>query len=89
MGVLIDETMGNLLQRNQDLGNQELRGKWATASLKTEFCKPIPSPGNVVVTARLGEVRGRKLKCDAIVEGEGGQVFARGEAIWVQLRGKL
>jgi acyl-coenzyme A thioesterase PaaI-like protein len=91
--TLLDEVMGQVFAANKTHG---LMAKIPvmTGYLNTRFEKPVRTGsverGNVVlVTARLVRSEGRKYWMEGEVSGEGGEVMARGEAVFVMLRGKL
>lgn len=86
IGLMIDEAMGLLLQLNANAGNGIGKGSTVTAWLKVEYLKPVATPSVVVVTARLREVKGRKIYIDAVIEGENRAVLAKGEALWVNAK---
>lgn len=86
IGLVIDETMGMLLEVNALAGNADMGSFVVTAYLKTTFIKPVPTSAVVMVTTQLRERVGRKIYIDATVEDEGGDVLATGEALWIHTK---
>ena len=83
VGLLIDEAMGTLLQMIGKESKGAISKYLVTAYLKTTYIRPIPTPSAIMITAKLGEIEGRKIRVNAVVEGEGGDAMATGEALWV------
>lgn len=92
--TLLDEVMGQVFAANKMHG---LMGGTPvmTGYLNTRFEKPVKTGGEkgdaavVMVTGRMVRNEGRKYWMEGDVQGEGGVVLARAEALFVQLRGKL
>ena len=78
ISLIMDEAMGTMVYLN---------GSGAvTAYLKTTYLRPIPTPSVIVATAKLRENIGRKIFTDVIIEGEGGNIMATGEGLWIRPR---
>jgi acyl dehydratase len=91
--TLLDEVMGQVFACNKKHGLLP-RIPVMTGYLNTRFEKPVRTgsveKGNVVlVRARMVKSEGRKYWMEGQVCGEGGEVMARGEALFVMLREKL
>ena len=83
IACLMDEAMGTLLQLNARASNR-IEQNTFTAYLKTTYLQPIPTPSVIMATARLGEVKGRKIVVNAVIENEKGDTMATGEALFIQ-----
>jgi len=86
IGLIIDEAMGTLLQLNANAGDKAIPKALVTASLKITYLRPIPTPSILMVTAKLGDINGRKIRVDAVIEDDEGNSMATGEALWVHTR---
>ncbi|KAK4987483.1 hypothetical protein LTR50_004615 [Elasticomyces elasticus] len=95
---ILDEAMGILLSLNQerahfravaegkrDGGVPEALGCF-TAELKVVYVRPVRTPGVVVARAWFVRREGRKTWIWAEVRDEGGEVKAKGEALFVEPR---
>ena len=90
VATILDEVMSVLLSANNRWNN--VSGSTVTASLNVSFLKPVWTPQVVLVTARFGEVKGRKLYLEASLEDSEGIVLAKAEALFLKignLSGKL
>ena len=85
ISTIIDDVMGELLTLNRISG--ALRQATVTASLNVRYLKPVRTPGVVVVTARLREVRERKFYIESDVGDGEGVVLAEAEGLWIGLGG--
>ena len=54
-----------------------------TATLNTTFVKPVATPQEILVTARLGLVGGRKYSVTADVKDGDGVVLAKADVLWI------
>lgn len=104
VATIIDESMGIFLSRNQERGafsngvpqdtdnNPGDRAEdWVdimTGELKVKFVRPVKSEQVVRVDVRLAKVEGRKFFVESVVKDEKGTVLARGEGLWIALKGK-
>lgn len=93
IAALIDEAMAVAMMRLRASAaafekNPPGLADIVTASLKVDFVKTLGTPGVVLVRVWVGGRRGRKWVLRAEMAGEGG-VVARGEAVWVEVRGSL
>lgn len=92
IAALFDEAMGVAMMRLRasaaDVKNPAGMADIVTASLKVDFVRMLGTPGEVVVRVWVGEKRGRKWMLRAEMEGVEG-VVARGEAVWVEIKGNL
>ncbi|EFN59955.1 hypothetical protein CHLNCDRAFT_133041 [Chlorella variabilis] len=84
--AMIDETTGGLVFELKKAG--ELGGGPAfTARLEVDYKAPIPASADVVCTARLEKVEGRKCWTVAeVADRPGGTVYAVGRALYVTPR---
>ena len=87
VATIIDEVMGTLLTVNKDLENATIRVATVTAYLNITYLKPIATPQTVLVTAKLGKVKGRKHYIEASVKDGSGTVLAKAEALWLGING--
>jgi acyl-coenzyme A thioesterase PaaI-like protein len=91
--TMLDEVMGQVFAANKTHGLM-VEVPVMTGYLNTRFERPVRTgtveePAVVLVTGRLVRQEGRKYWMEGDVQGEGGVVLARGEALFVMLRGKL
>lgn len=84
--AMIDETTGGLvyeLKKAGELGE----GSAFTARLEVDYKRPMPSNTDVVCTARVEKVEGRKIWTVAeVADRPGGTVYATGRALYVTPR---
>lgn len=84
--AVIDETTGGLvysLKKNGKLGP----GPAFTVHLEVDYKKPIPSGSEIICTARVESVEGRKAWISAeVMDRPGGLVYASGRALYVTPR---
>ncbi|EHA46547.1 hypothetical protein MGG_11096 [Pyricularia oryzae 70-15] len=85
--LLVDEVTGMHIASQRD-PDRPLNKDFRTAYLKTEYLKPIPVPGAVLVRSEIERVDGRKHWVKATIEDGSGQVLARGEVLYVALKEK-
>ncbi|KAJ5450030.1 uncharacterized protein N7458_006479 [Penicillium daleae] len=96
VAALLDEATGLLLALNGHVGDASTReAKNAqpgpvTAYLNTKFLRPVPTPGAILVQARMMEVKeNRKWRVEGqILDGEG-LVLAEAEALYIRPRAKI
>jgi len=58
--------------------------RYVTASLHVDYLRPTPIDSDLVVRARVEEIKGRKIVVSSELTA-GGQLCARGEAVLVQM----
>ncbi|KAG9235266.1 HotDog domain-containing protein [Amylocarpus encephaloides] len=87
IATLMDDVMGTLLTIKKDGDAMPLSGVAVTGTLNVRYLRRIPTPGTVLVVARVQEVRGRKYDMAAEVMGGEGEVFARAESLWIRRKG--
>jgi acyl-coenzyme A thioesterase PaaI-like protein len=69
----------------QPLGSEPLR-VFVTASLHVDYLKPTPAGAELELRARVKEHHGRRIAMTCTLH-VGGQETARGEAVFVEVRG--
>lgn len=96
VATLLDEATGLLLSLNGHVGDASTReAKDAqpgpvTAYLNTRFLQPVVTPGAVLVTARMLEVKeNRKWRIEGVVRDGEGTVLAEAEALYIRPRAKI
>lgn len=92
--TLLDEVMGQVFGANRKVGCMPREQIVMTGCLNTRYERPLHTgtverPAVVLVTARVVRSEGRKHWLEAEATGEGGVVFARADAVFVVLKGKL
>ncbi|KAL4447554.1 hypothetical protein ABPG75_004773 [Micractinium tetrahymenae] len=87
--AMIDETTGGLvyeLKKTGELGE----GSAFTARLEVDYKRPMPSNSDVICTARVEKVEGRKIWTVAeVADRPGGEVYAIGRALYVTPRSQV
>ena len=78
--LVLDQMLGSLASM---VGG---KGAPATATMTVDYVNPIDTPGVVLVRGWAIERSGRKTWVRGTVEGEGGKVFCRGKALFVDPR---
>ncbi|KAI4864543.1 HotDog domain-containing protein [Hypoxylon rubiginosum] len=103
IAALMDESMGAYLYTNDRVYKQKkaegllpVASKgfedlgFATSRMDIRLLKPIRTPQIVVVTSRLAETDGRKVRFSVDVKGKEGKVYATCDGTWVSFaRGRL
>ncbi|OMP82952.1 Thioesterase superfamily member 4 [Diplodia seriata] len=93
IATLLDELTGLLLNVNNDHQNRiSSTGKplsAMTAYLNVSYKKPLPLPGVILGTAKFTSVDGRKFYMRGTLEDGTGQVYAIGEALYIEIRPKV
>ncbi|KAI6350657.1 hypothetical protein MCOR25_010498 [Pyricularia grisea] len=85
--LLVDEITGMHIASQRD-PEQPINKGFRTAYLKTEYLKPIPVPGTVLVRSEIERVEGRKNWIKATIEDGKGQVLVKGEVLYVAVKEK-
>ncbi|KXX77801.1 Acyl-coenzyme A thioesterase THEM4 [Madurella mycetomatis] len=88
--TLLDEVMGQVFAANKS-GGLIREIPIMTGYLNTNFLKPVRTgtkerPRVVMVTARMVRRDGRKFWTEANVEGEDGEVMAKADALFIELK---
>jgi acyl-coenzyme A thioesterase PaaI-like protein len=95
VGTLFDESMGLVLAYNMHRGlinvpDQEFQGEEGaagfavfTGELTTRFLAAIKTPQDVLLTAAVDKVVGRKFFTTASMRDQNGKVLATGRAVWI------
>lgn len=61
-----------------------------TAYLNTKFLRPVPTPGAILVQARMIEVKeDRKWRIEGVIRDGEGVVLAQAEALYIRPRAKI
>jgi acyl-coenzyme A thioesterase PaaI-like protein len=96
VAALLDEATGLLLSLNGHVGDASIReAKDAqpgpvTAYLNTKFLRPVPTPGAILVQARMIEVKeDRKWRIEGVIRDGEGVVLAQAEALYIRPRAKI
>lgn len=96
VATLLDEVTGLLLSLQGHVGDASTReAKDAqpgpvTAYLNTKFIGPVPTPGAILVQARMIEVKeNRKWRIEGQIRDGKGLVLAEAEALYVKPRAKI
>ncbi|KAF2500593.1 hypothetical protein BU16DRAFT_523373 [Lophium mytilinum] len=94
VATLMDEVMGVLLTINMERASSWRRGEPSdlglfTAYIKVNYKRPVPTPNVVLATARFEKKEGKKAWVVGSIEDGMGVVYATGEALFVQPKGKL
>ncbi|CEO58814.1 hypothetical protein PMG11_03516 [Penicillium brasilianum] len=96
VATLLDEVTGLLLSLQGHVGDASAReAKDAqpgpvTAYLNTKFIGPVPTPGAILVQARMIEVKeNRKWRIEGQIRDGKGLVLAEAEALYVKPRAKI
>ena len=86
VATLLDQAMGILMEENMYNGS----GKHVvTAYLNIKYSRPVLTPGVVLVTAAYTKVEPRKQFMRATMEDGEGTVYAKAEALFVEIRPKV
>lgn len=86
--TLLDEITGILCTLNRARGALD-RSPAMTGFLNTRFLKPVKAPGIVLARSKITRTEGRKTWVEGWLEDASGQVLAKGEAVFVNLKTKL
>ena len=89
LASILDECMGNLHMMNRSLGFTDAKGFMVTANLNVNYLKVVPTPGDYLVTATLGEVKGRKYYFGGSIKSGEGTLLATAETMWLDVVAKL
>ncbi|KAF2813849.1 uncharacterized protein BDZ99DRAFT_459602 [Mytilinidion resinicola] len=93
VATMMDEVMGVLLTINLERASIWKRGEPTiglfTAYIKVNYKRPVPTPSVVLATARFEKKEGKKAWVVGTIEDGMGVVYATGEALFVQPKGKL
>lgn len=82
IATLLDEALGT------PVFCQVLHGSM-TADLKTQYVKPLPVPGVVLCRSWVEKEEGRKVWSKAVIEDGNGDVYARGESLYIKLKANM
>jgi len=85
VATLLDEVMGILLSVNKGRAAVPDTGMTVTANLNVTYIKPVTTPSTILVSAKIKEIKGRKLFVLATLEDSGGVALARAEGLWVRV----
>lgn len=88
IALLFDEVTGMHLvsqRRPGTVGDKSFR----TAYLNISYVKPVPAPSTVLIKSWISRVEGRKHFVNGVIEDEHGNALARGEALYISIKGKL
>lgn len=86
IATILDSAMGNVIwQQVQPRPSTPT----FTVALNITYKKPVETPGSVVVRSSVVRVEGRKIWVRGAVEGQGGEVHATAEGMWLMARAKL
>ncbi|MCJ1398429.1 hypothetical protein MMC11_001627 [Xylographa trunciseda] len=83
VATIMDEVMSTLLSVNKSRSG--IYGGPVTASLNVSFLQPVWTPQVVLVTAKLGAIRGRKVDVESSVRDSNGNDLAKGEALFIRM----
>ncbi|MCJ1380429.1 hypothetical protein MMC17_003532 [Xylographa soralifera] len=83
VATIMDEVMSTVLSVNKSRNG--VSGGAVTASLNVSFLKPVWTPQVVLVTAKFGEIKGRKLYVESTVRDNDGIVLAKAEALFMRI----
>jgi len=83
VATIMDEVMSTLLSVNKSRNG--ISGGAVTASLSVSFLKPVWTPQVVLVAAKFGEIKGRKLYVESSVRDSNGNDLAKGEALFIRI----
>ncbi|KAK5633565.1 hypothetical protein RRF57_009279 [Xylaria bambusicola] len=86
--AILDEVMGHIVPLNQDR-KAIPPGMHMTAYLNARFLKPVSTPTTILARAWIAKVKGRKFFLEATVEDEQGEILARAESLFIQLKSSL
>ncbi|KAK0658237.1 Acyl-coenzyme A thioesterase THEM4 [Lasiodiplodia hormozganensis] len=93
IAALMDELTGLILNVNNDHRNRSSGVNnpltSMTAYLNVSYKKPLPVPGVILGTSKIEKVDGRKFYLRATLEDGNGQVYAVGEALFIELKSKI
>jgi acyl-coenzyme A thioesterase PaaI-like protein len=96
VAALLDEATGLLLWLNGLVGDASIRDAEdaqpgpVTAYLNTKFLRPVPTPGAILVQARMIEVKeDRKWRVEGVIRDGEGVVLAQAEALYLRPRAKI
>jgi acyl-coenzyme A thioesterase PaaI-like protein len=87
--TIMDDCMGTLLTINKDHNSTPLSDLTVTGNLDVRFLQKVPTPGIVVVVAKLKEVIGRKYLLEVEVRDGKGEVLAKANSVWIRKRERL
>ena len=86
VATLLDETLSFLIARNLDLEQAAVRPQVVTAYLNTQYLKTLETPATVLVTVRLTGKEGRKWYLEGSIGNGEGEVFAKAQSLWIELK---
>jgi acyl-coenzyme A thioesterase PaaI-like protein len=87
VAALLDEAMGILIELNIGLGKENVNPVFGmdpfTATMELRFRRPVVTPGVVLGSARIKEIKGRKIQITATIKNEYGEELAGCESLWL------
>jgi thioesterase superfamily protein 4 len=91
VAVILDQIFGILLSVNKNL--EEAKGRrrtrTVTAAFNVQVKKQVPTQGEMMITAWFKGVEGGKRFLIGTAEDEKGNLYATGEALFMQAKGHL
>ncbi|KAJ2996254.1 hypothetical protein NUW58_g1027 [Xylaria curta] len=88
VATILDEVVGMLTVINRGRRNMP-SGTLLTAYLNTRFIKPVPTAATILARAWYTKVEGRKSFMQGTIEDENGDILARADVLYVELRSSL
>ena len=79
LATVIDEAMGSLFVINKE---SKATSGAVTAYLNTSFIRPVATPAEILVTAKLTSIKGRKYYLQASITDKDEKSLAKGDALW-------
>jgi acyl-coenzyme A thioesterase PaaI-like protein len=83
IATLMDETMGTLLKLNHIAEERPETDFGVTASMDVRFRKLVITPGTYCVGAKITGIEGKRVKLEAWVGDEEGDVCAKARSLWI------
>jgi acyl-coenzyme A thioesterase PaaI-like protein len=90
-GILIMLNMERKVQKITEDGRRAAALNYFTAYLNTTYKKPVPTPGALLLTAKIErqDAGDRKLYIRATIEDGSGTIYTVGEALFIRVSTKL
>ncbi|PSN72004.1 hypothetical protein BS50DRAFT_569588 [Corynespora cassiicola Philippines] len=98
VATLLDEVCGMIVTLNLDKKTERLReagltvphrGAYLTAYLNTSYKRPVPTPGPLLCTSWIEKRERNKVYVKGTIEDGRGTIYALGDAMFVEFKGKL
>ena len=86
IGTVIDEAMGTLISLNKRVKTPSVKLMTVTAYLNVTFLQPVATPQTVLVTARLQEVKDRKVYLHASITDSRKIPLAKAKAMFIEVK---